>query len=209
MRTRSRAIQTAISRYNIAAGQLVPPRPSLDWARIAKYNFVEEFNLLRSARRDISEDRWSNPEVREAMKMHQRIKRAKEEVERVHIEMRRLHTSILDEHDHFARTLQQLDTAEGHQLYAATVSFCQKRRRMNRVVLSHLDDITRMKGYTGEIELRGVRLGASVKNSGREVVSDALYDHLEPDSDTDSDQEDEEEVKVGGVVDFLTNLSVS
>ena len=85
MRTRSRAIQNAIGRYNRAVVAL-GRSDTLDFARAAQYNFVEEFELLKHSHADLTGVRWKEPRIREAMKRHQRIKRAHEEIERLHVE---------------------------------------------------------------------------------------------------------------------------
>lgn len=211
MRTRSKAIQNATGKYNKAARELNPPRPPLDWTTVCKYNFVEEFQLLRYARHNVRHDRWSDGEVREAMKMNQRIKRAQEEIDRVHVEMRRLFTWISDEHDLFAQTRQALAEKGDVHLLQATVEFCTKRERVNRQILVSLEAITDLEGYTGVefSKLRGVAIGAS-------KVSDVDYNmRMDPgksegdDSDDDSAVDEEEDVQLGGVVDFLSAISLS
>ena len=57
--------------YNAAAKELSPPKETLDWKRIAEFNFVEEFSVLRDARQDVQKERWSDGEVRKMMKLHQ------------------------------------------------------------------------------------------------------------------------------------------
>ncbi|THU96506.1 hypothetical protein K435DRAFT_858460 [Dendrothele bispora CBS 962.96] len=70
LQKRASSIYTMVRRYNTAALALDPPRPTLD---------------------------WSKPVIRETMKRHRRVLRAQEEIVRCNIELRRIHTSIVDE----------------------------------------------------------------------------------------------------------------
>ncbi|GBE83750.1 hypothetical protein SCP_0508060 [Sparassis crispa] len=53
LQTRCEAIRNAVQVYNAAAGVLNPPRPTLDWAKISHYSFLDEFDLLHDTRNDI------------------------------------------------------------------------------------------------------------------------------------------------------------
>ena len=53
LQRRSEAIRKAITRYNIQAAALNPPRPSISWKDITQYTFLGEFDLLRHMRDDI------------------------------------------------------------------------------------------------------------------------------------------------------------
>ncbi|KAF6756492.1 hypothetical protein DFP72DRAFT_1066840 [Ephemerocybe angulata] len=211
LRTRSKAIQNAVARYNAAAVELIPPRPTIDWTKIAKYNFVEEFSLLRDARSDIRGDRWSDGEVREAMKLHQKIQRAKEELERLNIEVKRLFTSIFDEHALFQKVQAELQDAKEYHLLGALIDFATPRKRTNRLILRYLDEITELDGYSGCRDLLGVRVGSAPRNRQAELndtvthevttLHDLMYE-------TD-DEDEEEDVQIGGVLDFIGEIAVS
>ncbi|KJA13225.1 hypothetical protein HYPSUDRAFT_123579, partial [Hypholoma sublateritium FD-334 SS-4] len=108
LQARCKAIRNAVNAYNTAALKLNLPKPTLDWSRVSHYSFLEEFDLLRGSHQDIGHKRWTELAVRETMKQDLRIKRAHEEITRCNIEIRRVHTSILDEHEHFKRRLQDL-----------------------------------------------------------------------------------------------------
>ncbi|TEB39060.1 hypothetical protein FA13DRAFT_1619949 [Coprinellus micaceus] len=166
LRTRSKAIQNAANRYNEATRQLDPPGPHLDWTQIAKYNFVEEFSLLRSARRDIRPERWSDGEVREAMKLHQRIERAREEIVRLNVEVRQLYTAIHDEHILFAKVRLELERAGQYELLGALTDLVTERKGVNMSILRYLEDIKGLHGYSGSKDLLGLRQGATARDEG-------------------------------------------
>ncbi|PPR04386.1 hypothetical protein CVT24_013215 [Panaeolus cyanescens] len=206
MKSRSRAIQNAVNQFNQAAQQLQPPRKPIDWHQLAKYNFVEEFNLLRHSSRDIREEKWSNDGVREAMKLHQRIKRAREELLRLNVEVSRLYTSIADEKQVFSKALDRLSEGNKAQEYGAVEVYCNRRTRVNNVIMGYLIEIQQLDGYTGPKSLLGKRKGA---------VDDLIEQHTEnneinigDDSDVDNDSDDDAMVQVGGIVDFIADLSV-
>lgn len=210
LRTRSKAIQNVVTRYNDAARHLEPPAPELDWTQIAKYNFVEEFTLLRSARRGVQPGRWSDGEVREAMKLHQRIKRAQEEIERLNIEMKRLYTAIHDEHLLFARVQRELELSNQHHLLGALKDFALQRRRINQTIVRYLREVRDLDGYTGAKNLLGLRRGTTRESgepaSGEGEVGADVDDVAESDSEC---EEEEEIVQRGGVLDFISEVAVT
>jgi hypothetical protein len=63
MCTRSQAIQTAVNRYNHAVLAL-GRTDTLDFARAAQYNFIEEFELLKNSHADLAGVRWKEPRIR-------------------------------------------------------------------------------------------------------------------------------------------------
>ena len=68
LRTRSNAIRNATTAFNRAPRELDPPHAELDWLKISRFNYIEEFNLLKDCRTDIRETPWAEPVIREAMK---------------------------------------------------------------------------------------------------------------------------------------------
>lgn len=95
--SRSEKIKNAIDVYNSACRSMVPPRPEVNWPTIANYRFLSEFDLLRETSRDLRQERWTDPSIRELLRLVQQEKRAKEEIIRLNIETKRLHTFIKDE----------------------------------------------------------------------------------------------------------------
>lgn len=97
LQARSKAVRKALERYNRAAAKLRPPRRHLVWEEIVEYAFISEFDLLRDSRNDPRRHLWSTPEGRQAFTLHQRIQRAREEIARLDIEVRRVATHLHDE----------------------------------------------------------------------------------------------------------------
>ncbi|KDR81011.1 hypothetical protein GALMADRAFT_241624 [Galerina marginata CBS 339.88] len=148
LQKRSKAIQRAVKLYNAAASALNPPRPTIDWNTVSHYKFLEEFPLLRNTSQELSGKRWSQPAVRETMKQWQRICRAREEVIRCNVEVRRLHTSILDEAQSFCEILVRSATLG--PIHGAVKDFITRRTRVNVRLLQKIDQIYNLEDFSGE-----------------------------------------------------------
>ncbi|KAJ7713835.1 hypothetical protein B0H14DRAFT_3523213 [Mycena olivaceomarginata] len=94
---RSRAVKTALERYNAAAAAMDPAKPQLAWEKVVEYAFLAEFDLLREGREDIRAEPWALPAGRAAMDQHFKMVRAEEEIQRLNVEIPRLITYMADE----------------------------------------------------------------------------------------------------------------
>ncbi|KAL7278859.1 hypothetical protein ACG7TL_006690 [Trametes sanguinea] len=166
LQKRSKAIQTAVKQYNAAARLLSPPRPALDWSKVSHYSFLEEFELLRDTRNDIRQKQWAQPLVREAMKKSRRIARAHEELRRCNVEVRRLHTAILDENTHLDAVVHKLRT-EGNILSGPVMDTSIRKKRINARLLAVIKQIHELDGFTGSC-LPGTRKGGAVLEHARD-----------------------------------------
>ncbi|KAJ3740705.1 hypothetical protein EV360DRAFT_57933, partial [Lentinula raphanica] len=97
LQRRSHTIRAAVKAYNAAALALNPPRDTLDWSKVSHYAFLDQFNILSDTRHSVFEQPWARPVNRTLMKQRRRIQHAREEITRCNVELRRLHTSIVDE----------------------------------------------------------------------------------------------------------------
>ena len=140
------------------------------------------------------------------MKLHQRVKRAREEIERCHIAVRRLYTAIHDEEDDFKNFLSKPGNVDP-LIYAAVHDFATRRQRVNRVLLARLKDLTDSPDYSGDCS-RGVRAGRDASIGG--AVSDVEL-VADPDHDDGDDEElgvDETDELVGQLVDYVGDLAL-
>jgi hypothetical protein len=140
LQKRCRAIRNAVQKYNVAARELNPPRPTLDWTTVTHYSFLEEFTLLRETRQDIRKQPWARPVVRETIRQHLRIQRAQEELIRCIIETRRLESAITQEHETFDCVLGELKAAES-PLYSVVSEFCHRRGQLNASLMQRVAQI--------------------------------------------------------------------
>ncbi|KAG1894287.1 uncharacterized protein F5891DRAFT_1131007 [Suillus fuscotomentosus] len=150
LQVRSAAIRTALDKYNTAARALSPPRPALSWEEVVEYAFLADFDLLRDAWQDISQRPWSTPSGRLTMDTHFKMRRAREEVQRLNIEIRRLATYLHDESRYLIECKKQLQTL--HLGLAHQVALHRKiRARFSGHHYHRLHEISTLEGFTGSI----------------------------------------------------------
>ncbi|EIW53126.1 uncharacterized protein TRAVEDRAFT_81512, partial [Trametes versicolor FP-101664 SS1] len=149
LQRRSQAIRTAVKQYNTAAEALNPPRPPLDWTKVTHYSFLEEFELLRDTGNTLRTKRWAEPLARETMKKARHIARAHEEILRCNVEVRRLHTSIVNENATL-NTACRLARVEGNSVSGPLEIFALRRKRVNARLLAVISQIHALPGYTGD-----------------------------------------------------------
>ncbi|KAH7905910.1 hypothetical protein BJ138DRAFT_1226137 [Hygrophoropsis aurantiaca] len=150
LQARSAAIRTALDRYNAAAQALTPPRRQLKLDEVVEYTFLADFDLLRESRQDVSQRPWATPAARLAMDSYFKMCRAREEIQRLNIEIRRVVTYLQDE-DKYLRACE-LQLHASHPALAHQVSIQRKiRARFNAYHLRRINDIAALPGFTGTI----------------------------------------------------------
>ncbi|KAJ6624401.1 hypothetical protein B0H10DRAFT_2212814 [Mycena sp. CBHHK59/15] len=166
LQNRSGAIRHALTIYNEAGAALTPPRERLTFADIINTTALIDFDMLRETREDIRKQPWTQPARREAGVLYFGIKRAKEEIRRLNVEISRLITSMVDEHVDYYRAIQAtlpIDPPlaaelQRRSLHASTISasICRRLRLTSR--------LTGFSGnlFPGEREGRDPDLGAGV-----------------------------------------------
>ncbi|KAJ3859057.1 hypothetical protein EV359DRAFT_75727 [Lentinula novae-zelandiae] len=181
LQRRSKAIRNAVKTYNNAAAAI--GRPMLDWTKVTHYTFLDQFNILQDTRHSVLDKKWADPIVRHLMRQHCCVLRAKEELHRCNIEIRRVHTSILNEERKFDETLRHL---ENRPVCYPVCEYIDRRRAVNRLLLSRIHQTQALPGFTGD-KTPGTCKGFSDLSS--ELVEPSLPD---PDSDDGEDADDDE-----------------
>ncbi|KAJ3765148.1 hypothetical protein FB446DRAFT_655642 [Lentinula raphanica] len=148
LQKRSKAIRAAVARYNNAALNLDPPRPTVDWVKVSHYSFLDQFDILADTHYSVMEKPWAKPVIRELMMQVRRVSRAREEITRLNVELRRLHTSIVDEEQHFGVVLQRLEDSSS-PLHAPVQEYIQRRMGVNRLLLDRMQNTYALPGFTG------------------------------------------------------------
>ena len=82
------------------------------------------------------------------MKQAQRIQRAKEEIYNCNIEIRRLHTHVLDENADLKRITRKL-REQGHPITGAVNEYTVRRLQANQHLLACILQTHGLDGYTG------------------------------------------------------------
>ena len=157
LQVRCKTLKRAIEEHNKAAACLTPPKPPVDWSKVSTYEFLEQVALLRDTHNSLQDKRWSNPGVRETLKLVERVERAKEELLRLNNEVRSLHTAIRDDDMLFTTTITSLPVSD--PLRGAVSDFAFRRRLLDRQILVRIYQIYSLPGFTGT-KGPGVRLGS-------------------------------------------------
>lgn len=221
LQKRCKAIQRAVKIYNSAALALDPPRPTVDWSKVSHYSFLDEFVLLRDTRQDIRDRRWAKPAIRVTIKQWLRVQRAREEIVRCNVEVRRLHTAIVDEGSHFDAVLARLDR-EPCAVGGAIREYITRRRGVNHQLLACVYKVFSLDGFTGDKTVGKRKGGVLYHNSSTatethsESFSSRVQEEMaemqrdfEDDSEGQVDDNDEVPGDIGGLVDYIALLTVS
>jgi hypothetical protein len=173
--------------------------------------FLEDFQLLYNTRQDIHSKPWADPVARVAMKQAQRISRARDEIYNCNIDVRQLHTHLLDETYELQQISRKLK-AQGHPVAGAVKDFVIRRSRINIHLLNRVDDIHNIKGFTGS-KTPGIRVGKADWLADQ-LAGDLGFDKEVPVSNRDlqaDDALDDDEVigEYGGLVDYVCDMPVS
>ncbi|KAJ7027031.1 hypothetical protein C8F04DRAFT_1295641 [Mycena alexandri] len=143
LQARSQAIKNALKTYNSAASSIAPPGRTLSWSEVVEYAFLADFDLLRDP---------------EKVGEYFRIERAREEIIRCNVEIRRLVTYIRDERAFLVSVEADL------QVTNPGLAWCVRRYRLEReryndIHMKRLSAFAKKAGasFTGTLE-PGVRV---------------------------------------------------
>ncbi|KAF7346639.1 hypothetical protein MSAN_01801400 [Mycena sanguinolenta] len=152
MQARSKAVRTALANYNAAAAALESPRPPLEWEAVVEYAFLAEFDLLRFSRRDVRSEPWAQGSGHAAMDLHFKIKRAKEEIQRLNVEIRRLYTYMRDEDAFLAHHARRLRDGHQPQLAHQVELYRQQHTRFSDEHRRRLEKLGKEAGCTAVLK---------------------------------------------------------
>ena len=113
-----------LDRFNKAQRAIFPLRSDLTWSKVVDYAFLSDFDLLRDSRLEqIPENQqlWSTPAGRLAMDWHFKIERAREEIIRLNVEIRRLWTHMHDEEEYHRAVLHWVEEGCGDYALGAFI----------------------------------------------------------------------------------------
>lgn len=150
--SRQQAIQTAITIYNDCAAACTPPRPTLDAKQLLDYAYLGDFELLRHSRHGILDKPWAKPLAREVSVIYFKLERAKEEVKRLNVELKRLTTYMTEEeaflHHHCLR-LTSDDPLLSLQVHLKLTRF----EYVNGLHRAKIATIEAMDGFSGDTSI--------------------------------------------------------
>ncbi|KIK37553.1 hypothetical protein CY34DRAFT_63315, partial [Suillus luteus UH-Slu-Lm8-n1] len=150
LKSRATAIRNALQRYNKYAAEMMPPRPPLEWTQIVEYSFLAEFDLLRDSDGQIQTKRWANPLYRQASTQYFDGVRAKEEVQRLNVEVGRLMTKIHDDAIYYPSAITAL-SAEDSPLASELSRQWDQLQSLNLWHRQRIRQIQSLRGYSGPL----------------------------------------------------------
>lgn len=150
LKSRSTALSNAINEYNDCANKRDPPAPTLTFKSVIDYRFLSDFQLLRGSRRaqDLTTEPWTKPHVRDAVNMWMKVLRAKEEIERLHVEMVRLDAYIVDSEKKVDAVVADLQKTNPTLSKCVSDHFAWRRSANIRLRID-LKSTTQLHGYDG------------------------------------------------------------
>ncbi|KAH9853435.1 hypothetical protein C2E23DRAFT_698062, partial [Lenzites betulinus] len=157
LKTRAEAIRKALAKYNRYAGELKPPKPELSVAEVMELVSLGEFDLLRETRQDIREKPWAQRTHRDAMGVYFNVKRAREEIARLNVEISRLFSAMVDDHvDHYhaAATVRDMSPTLARELALRQ----QYLNVVNEKTVAWLLKTSQLPGFSGTLRY-GYRVG--------------------------------------------------
>jgi hypothetical protein len=129
---------------------MFPPRPLLSWESVIAAVNLADFDLLRSTRQDIRKLKWAQPANREGMVMYFKIKRAKEEISHLNVEIRRLMSYLYNDHvDHYRAVSTNLITDPALAFEVSTR--WQYRNKIHEEIVKRLLQTSRLPGFSGSL----------------------------------------------------------
>ncbi len=167
---------------------------------------------MKDTRQDIRKLKWASADHRQASQLHFSIKRAKEEIARLNVEVRRLLTAMFDEHVDFQVAIAATSETNKELAHELTLIW-QRRDKLNVGIADRLLLTSKLAGFTGDLSV-GVREGRDRPIPSQMVLpSWASSSHV---SDTDAssqplgDEDEDEDVEsehVDNMVSFVSSLS--
>lgn len=200
LQARSKAVKNAIDRFNTAASLLSPPMPELNWDQVVDYAFVADFDILRDTRAEIQSRPWTRPAYRLAMDQYFKTLRAREEIQRLNIEIPRVVTWIRDENRCLRAKeaeLREVDGKTAKQIkedVGLAVQVRSYRERRGRFDQAHLNRFWAMKktvGFTASLVPGTSVERRAARREARAAAQAGVRSAVERANGVDSDDEGE------------------
>jgi len=222
LKTRSEAIKSALRQYNEAGACLSPPRPQLTWSSVLNAATIADFDLLRDTRTDIRSLPWAEPSRREAMGYYFGMKRAREEIVRLNVEINRLLTFMVDSHADYYHAIQANIVQNPSLAYALSLEW-QYQDQLHESIMRKLIETSKLPGFTGTLSF-GERLNRDkalnkdvplpswmkVKSVADTVnVGQAMEVDSRGNGDDDDDVPRELDVGTDALVEFIDRIGTS
>ncbi|KAF8336202.1 hypothetical protein F5887DRAFT_1247567 [Amanita rubescens] len=153
LKNRAGAVCTALQAYNTTASQLNPPREPLTWASVMRMADLAEFDLLKDTRQRTNDKPWAKHDVREAIRLHLKIKRAREEIDRLNVEIKRLITFMRDEYENYQIAMKSGDDTVDLLLRSELVERSQYCDKISQQLVKRLIQLSKLSGFSGTLQV--------------------------------------------------------
>jgi hypothetical protein len=212
LQVRSKAVKTALQKYNDAATAMDPPKPELTWEKVVEYAFLAEFDLLRKGQEDIRKEPWALPAGRVAMDRHFKMLRTNEEIERLNLEILHLLTYMADEREflihHEDRLRKEGNAALAHQVCTHRLEYgCFDDLHWQRLI-----KLAKEPGFTASLS-RGIsvsterRVPVEAQRPGGDIeMPDALDARTRRPQNADKGDDEEEEDNMDAIAEAFENI---
>lgn len=199
LKKRSQTLRTALTAYNKAAKALTPPRPTVTFHEIIHYAWLSEFDLLRQSRHDIRAKPWAKPQVRVVVDQWFKLQRAREEQDRLNVEIARLRTWLRDDRWHWQKASTNPQLLKDFPALATEMQRRAQRHESIRLSVEYwLQKIDKLPGFSGsrihgwsqEFEARGLSPADLTMSS---LPAPARPSTLAPSAHADQEEEVAEE----------------
>ncbi|KAF9032732.1 hypothetical protein BJ165DRAFT_1357706, partial [Panaeolus papilionaceus] len=212
--SQSDAIKTALKNYNEAAAKLVPPQDSLSWSAVLNAIAIADFDFLQDTCTDIRSFPWAKPSYREAMSLFFGIKRVKEEIIRLNVEIIRLLTYMLDCHVDLCQAIQA-NVVRCPSLALSLSRLWEHQDAINQKIIMRLNQVLLLPGFTGKLKF-GCQIGCNPKlHEGIPMPQWAEWVNSNSSSTTHTQGDDvvevprEVDINTDVVIELLNRISVA
>jgi hypothetical protein len=148
LKRREKAVHNVLDRYNAAATSV--GREMLSFEELSDHAYLANFDFLKYSEHGAQDAEWSRPVNRRCVEVWQKIERAKEEVVRLNVEIRRVRTHIRDEEEFLSRRYDAIKTLQP-DLAHALLTRMRLTVRMNERIRRDIEAISKLKGFTGDL----------------------------------------------------------
>ena len=141
-------MRNALKRYNKLAVKQSPLQPTLQYSEVLSYATLGDFDLLKHSQHEVLAWPWSNTMHRQMVVKYFKLLRAREEITRLNVEVRRLQAWVDSETTEIKQIATEL-SAQNPPLSAELQVLFHRQLRVNNQHQLWLQRIYNLEGYSG------------------------------------------------------------
>lgn len=147
LQTRSKAIKTAVNRYNAAAQKL--KRPTITIKKVLDQSFLDDFHILCDSNTSIRDRPWANNDNRVLHDKYYKVKGARYELQILNVEIQRIYLWMKDEKSCYRNLVATLQSSSNHDLAYWVTRDLEELERKCTCINYWLTKCEALDGYTG------------------------------------------------------------